>query len=183
MFRRRPVRRALRVARPGPKVRLNQAHALFNQEKYVRSAEIFEDLAEGALRHGIPRAPHLFVQAGRARFYAGQAVVGLAQVKRGLKLFADKQRWGELYRTGKRVVSELEEQGFKEQGEAISEWLVKTLPPKFEEEIKAKATVESKRPALPLKCPSCGGSVDPGEVRWLDTVTAECVFCGSSLRA
>ncbi len=183
MFRRRPVRRALRAARPGPKVRLNQAHALFNQGKYVRAAEIFEDLAEGALRHRIPRAPYLFVQAGRARFYAGQAGVGLAQVKRGLKLFADKQRWGELYRTGKWVVSELAERGFKEQSEAISEWLIETLPTKVEEEIKAKAAIESKRPVLPLKCPSCGGSVDPGEVRWLDTVTAECVFCGSSLRA
>ena len=67
----------------------------------MRSAEIFENLAEGALRHRMPRAPHLFVQAGRARFYAGQAAIGLTQVKRGLKLFADKQRWGELYRTGK----------------------------------------------------------------------------------
>ena len=31
-------------------------------------------------------------------------------------------------------------------------------------------------------CPSCGASLRPDEVEWLDDVTAECAYCGSPVR-
>jgi hypothetical protein len=41
-----------------------------DQGKFEGAAKIFEDLAQGALQAGLPRAPQLFLQAARARVLA-----------------------------------------------------------------------------------------------------------------
>ena len=63
----------------------------------------------------------------------------------------------------------------------IEAYLKSTLPAGF---AGLPATeVEKRRPVLPTNCPGCGGPIRSDEVEWVDDVTAECPYCGSSVRA
>ncbi|QRN83523.1 hypothetical protein JR338_01860 [Chloroflexota bacterium] len=180
MFRRRPIRPG---RRPGDraKVLLNQAHRLYDEGQYQRAAKLFEELAQGALRRQLPRAPFLFLQAGKAYIYAGNDKYGVVLIKAGLKDLAMHKRWLVLTRVGNQVTAELKDRGLTEASDSIRQWLDEKLAG-----LKTELPVEGKvveRPILPTKCPSCGGSIDPQMVEWLDGVTVECLYCGSAVRA
>ncbi len=180
MFRRRPIRPS---RRPGDRARvlLNQAHRLFDEGQYLRAGKLFEELAQGALRRQLPRAPFLFLQAGKAYMYAGNEKYGIGLIKAGLKDLAMQKRWLELTRVGNQVTAELKDRGFTEVSDSIRQWLDEKLAGvKFEPPADEKVVA---RPILPTRCPSCGGSIDPQTVEWLDGVTVECLYCGSAVRA
>jgi hypothetical protein len=42
---------------------------------------------------------------------------------------------------------------------------------------------EDRPPQLPARCPHCGVSIRPNEVKWLDEEAIACAYCGSSIRA
>lgn len=180
MFRRRPIRPGRRPVNRA-KIMLNQAHRLFDVGQYQQAAKLFEELAQGALRRQLPRAPFLFLQAGKAYIYAGNEEYGIILIKAGLKDLAMHKRWLELNRVGNQVTAELKGRGLTEASDSIQEWLDENLAG-----VKIELPVEEKvveRPTLPTKCPSCGGSIDPQTVEWLDGVTVECLYCGSAVRA
>ena len=183
MFRRRPIRR--RPGRPGGRAEmlLNQAHRLMSTGQFIDAGAIFERLARGAVQRGIPRAPFLFAQAGKAYLEGGEKPKGYTLVKHGLKLLAEAGRWGELYRLGHRTLAVLEEKGFTDEKEQLAAWLEEILPEDSEQVMGLKSQITAKHPILPTACPSCGGPVDPSIVSWRDEVTAECIFCGSMVRA
>ena len=183
MFRRRPFGR--RPGRPGGRAEmlLNQAHQLMSTDNYIDAGAIFERLARGAVVRGIPRAPFLFVQAGKAYLQGGEKPKGFTLVKHGLKLLADAGRWGELYRLGHRTLAVLEEMGFTEEKDRLADWLEEVLPENSEQVTEMKLQDKTKHPVLPTACPRCGGPIDPTVVSWRDDVTAECLFCGSMVRA
>lgn len=183
MFRRRPIGR--RPGRPGGMagVLVNQAHRLMSQGEYIQAAVIFERLGRGAVERGIPRAPFLFVQAGQAYLQGGEKPKGFTLVKHGLKMLADAGRWGELYRVGHRALAVLDEGGFGEEKDRLAAWLEEVLPENSERVTAEKSRINAKHPILPTTCPSCGGPLDPSAVSWRDEVTAECLFCGSMVRA
>jgi tetratricopeptide (TPR) repeat protein len=166
-----------------PRQILREANLHMERGEYRRAAEMFENLGKGAQAHGmLQRAPHLYLQAGRARLYAGQIDPALALLRQGLVLLADLQRWDALQRNASLAVAELQRLGHNEQANQIQAWLEQTL--KSHPEITAVPT-ESAAPTrpsrLPAKCPFCGASVRPDEIEWLDEVTAECPYCGSSV--
>jgi hypothetical protein len=174
MFRRRPMR----PRRPGGDAvaQLKRAHNLMDQSNYLQAAHLFEGLALGAVRRRIPRAPFLFIQAGRAFLYGGQHGKGTASIKRGLGMLVDAGRWGELYRVGHRLVDELQEKGFKAESSQLKDWL------DSERAAEVKSKLQKKHPVLPTNCPNCGGIVNSQEVTWMDDFTAECLYCGSAIR-
>lgn len=178
MFRRRPIRRALRPTRRAPQ-ELILANQMMEAENYQGASQQFETLARAAEARGGPRTPHFYLQAGRARILAGQTEAGLAHLKHGLSLFADHAEWLHLRRAGRRVVAELNERGLSETATEISAWLNGTIPAGPHN---APEMAPAKKPALPTHCPSCGAAIRPDEVDWLDDVTAECAYCGSSIR-
>ena len=92
-----------------------------------------------------------------------------------------QKRWLELTRVGNQVIAELKDRGFTEVSDSIQQWLDEKLAG-VKSELPADEKVE-KRPTLPTRCPSCGGSIDPQTVEWLDGVTVECLYCGSAVRA
>jgi len=175
MFRRQ-VRKTL--AQEVPPI-LQEANFVFDKGEYGRAAELFERIAETASARGGPRAPLYYLQAGRARVFAGQTALGMPSLKRGLELFAQRGQSARLHQAGTRVISELNERGLKNEASEIQTFLKTILPSahSFEE-----AKIPSKRPVLPTHCPSCGAAVRPDEVEWLDEVTAECDYCGSPIR-
>ena len=103
----------------------------------------------------------------------------MPSLKRGLELLAQHKQFPQLQRAGWRVITELNEQGLKNEAAEIELWLKSIIltTPAFETE---EASV--KRLSLPTHCPSCGAGLRPDEVEWLDDVTAECAYCGSPVR-
>ena len=73
MFRRQ-VRKTL--AQEVPPI-LQEANFVFDKGEYGRAAELFERIAETASARGGPRAPLYYLQAGRARVFAGQTALGM----------------------------------------------------------------------------------------------------------
>jgi len=155
---------------------LQEANMAFEKGEYGRAAERYDKLARVADARGGPRAPLLLLQAGRARVYAGQAMLGLPSIKRGLELLAERGQLPRAYQAGMRAITELKERGLEDEATNIEIYLGTILPKTF------SAEPETKRPALPAHCPSCGAPLRPHEVEWLDDVTAECGYCGSPAR-
>ncbi len=179
MFRRRPIGPGRRPAERAAAL-LAQAHRLFDEGQYQRAGKLFEELASGAKVRNLPRAPFLYLQAGRAYILGGD-LKGIGLAWTGLELLTLGERWVEMEREGKRLVAELSEHGYTEASHNIQNWLDEKLAG-----VKDQTPGEEKpvvRPALPTKCPSCGSSIDPQVAIWLDGVTVECRYCGSAVRA
>jgi len=155
---------------------LQEANMAFEKGEYGRAAERYDKLARVADTRGGPRAPLLLLQAGRARVYAGQAMLGLPSIKRGLELLAEHGQLQRVYQAGMRTITELKERGLEDEATNIEIYLGTILPKTF------SAEPETNRPALPAHCPSCGAPLRPDEVEWLDDITAECGYCGSPAR-
>jgi hypothetical protein len=174
----RPIRRG---SSPNIPPALQRAHRLMANGNYPAAAEAFEGLAQRAEARGGPRAPNFYLQAGRARILAGQTEVGVNHLKHGLEMFAAASRWPNLSRAGNRMVNELNQRGLSQQAQEIADYLKSTLPTGFEAE--AGTASGAATLSLPTNCPGCGGPLRPDDVEWLDRNTAECPYCGSSIRA
>lgn len=168
---RRHIRKAL--AQDVPPI-LQEANFAFSKGEYGRAAELFEKIARAADGRAAPRASLFHLQAGRSRILAGQTTLGMPSIKRGLELLAERRQFGRLHRTGTRIHTELNEHGFKNEAAEVDMWLQSIMT--------ETPTVESpaRRPNLPAHCPSCGAIIQSDEVDWLNEVTAECGYCGSS---
>ena len=158
---------------------LQEANLAFDKGEFGRAAELFERIAEGADARGGPRAPLFYLQAGRARIYAGQTALGIPSLKRGLALLVERQQYQRLINAKSRVISELKERGLTKEAAEIDGWLKTIYPASSEFETQLPP---SKKPILPTHCPQCGAALRPDEVEWLDEVTAECGYCGSPVR-
>ena len=92
-------------------------------------------------------------------------------------MIAMRRDWAPLQRFGQRTVDELNELGYSTEAQEIADYLASVLPKGVEQ-----AAPNEKRASLPTHCPDCGAPVRTDEVEWIDTETAECVFCGSPVR-
>ncbi len=179
MFR-RPLRRAmLRPMVNNIPPALQRAHRLMTEGSYSDAAEIFEQFARGAMMRNGPRAPWFYIQAGQANILAGRIPKGMEDIQMGLKVFSDRGQVQQLYRVGTRVVNELNNRSMKAEAEQIQTVISQNTPANFT----PTGMPASKPRTLPTKCPGCGGPIRSDEVDWVDEITAECPYCGSSLRA
>ncbi|MCC6261448.1 MAG: hypothetical protein IT311_11355 [Anaerolineales bacterium] len=177
MFRRRPPRGGFRkIGRAEIPPLLKRANHLLNGGQFAEAGEAFEELAERAFARQGPRAPVFFLQAGRARVLNGQNEIGLAHFKRGLQLFINIGKPFRAHHAGQRIITELNRQGLASEAEQIQNFLATLLPNLPDGE------AEDRPPLLPTHCPACGAALKPDEVEWLDSVTAECAYCGSPVR-
>ena len=170
---RRHIRKTL--AQDVPPV-LQEANFAFDKGEYGRAGELFERIAETAAARGGPRAPLFYLQAGRARIFAGQTALGMPSIKRGLELLAQRGRPARLQQAATRLISELSELGLNKEAAEIKAWLKIASP------VMPSLESSPKRPVLPTHCPACGAAARPDEVEWQDEVTAECAYCGSPIR-
>ncbi|MEW6716228.1 MAG: hypothetical protein AB1345_01805 [Chloroflexota bacterium] len=179
MFRRPIFRPPPPDPRRGPQRLIRRAHHLMQQGRFGEAGDIFEQLARGAEERGIPRAAQLYLQAAQARFKEGNGQTGYKLLRHGLELLANAQRWPLLLQAGRRSLETLRELNHPQMATEIENWLKATLPERVEELQPSGA----KPKTLPPKCPFCGGNVRPDEVEWMDTTTAECMYCGSPIQA
>src|SRR5512138_2942561 len=156
---RRMFRRQIRktLAQDVPPV-LQEANFAFDKGEYGRAGELFEKIAQTADARGGPRAPIFYLQAGRARIFAGQTKLGIPSLKRGLELFAQRGQLHKLHRAGARVIAELKTRGLDSESTEMASWLRQLTPgmPAME-----SMPAPAKRPDLPTHCPSCGAAVRP----------------------
>jgi hypothetical protein len=177
---RRTFRRHIRkTLSPNVPPVLQEANFAFDKGEYGRAAELYEEIAKTADARRGQRAPLFHLQASRTRIYAGQTKMGLPSLKRGLKIFAERGQIHKLHQAGDRVVAELRARGLPVEATEMESWLKEFSSSSPTN----KSEVALHRPALPTQCASCGATVRPDEVEWLDHVTAECAYCGSPVRS
>src|SRR5688572_19686832 len=176
MFRR--ARRILnRAAQPGVPPMLRRANQFMASGDYANAESAFHDLVKKAEQRFPQHAPMLYIQAGRAAILNEQTQKGIAHFRSGLTLLGTERRFARLEKIGKIIVDELRERGLTAEANEIEEVLKNNLPSS-----RGEVVSPSKKHNLPTHCPSCGASIKPNEVEWLDDVTAECDYCGSPVR-
>jgi hypothetical protein len=178
MFGRRGGRQLRRgFGRRGAPPVLQHANQMMMDGDFAGAADSFKELAQGAENLFPQRAPILYLEAGRAAILGGDVKTGVAHLRRGLTLLASQGRFHRMRVLGQRAIEELRMRGLNAEAEEIESLLGANLPQELPAESKP-----IKRPVLPTHCPSCGGSIKPDEIEWLDEITAECDYCGSPLR-
>lgn len=183
MFR-RGFRQGMRAARQAGQVppMLRRAHELMAAGNYVAAADAFEQLGRAGEARQHPKTPNMFLQAGRARFMAGQNQPGYDNLMHGLTLMANAGQHGPLFHMGNRVVAELNQRGMMKEAAQIETWLKSVSPSRPEGTKAGPGVAPTRKPILPTRCPGCGGPVNSQDVEWIDEVTAECNWCGSPVR-
>ncbi len=161
--------------------RLRLAHARREAGDYSTAAAEFHGLGERGEAEGIPRSVQAFVLAGQCYVLAGQREQGLADLRRSIHAAT---RFGQLPRlvaAAPRIAAELRSAGFAQDADAF----LKMLEPATPRPLTAQpsAAVVHHRPRLPPKCPSCGGTLHPGEVEWVDPYAVACDYCGTVVQA
>ena len=179
MFRRRGQRMFGGMGKPDVPPMLQRANQLMAAGDYAGAAVAFKELAQRAENRFPQRAPFLFIQAGRAAVLGGQTKIGVADLRRGLTIFASQGRFPRMQAFGQGLIEELKSHSLNAEAEEISSLLNANLPKRIPP---AENPASAKKPVLPTHCPSCGAAVRPNEVEWLDDVTAECAYCGSPVR-
>ena len=194
MKRQRPFRP--RIPRPGSRFRtpvpirhvpplLIKANHLYEEGEYGEAARLYEDLAiKSACREMLP-APHLFIRAGRKNLLCGNMGNAIRMFLRGFGIFADQGRWNELHWMSDRVIDDLRQQGQHNSADELMNWIKQALlesETEFQENSTTIERITRKKTVLPLKCPSCGGSIHPDEVIWVDENLAECSYCRNLFR-
>jgi len=179
MFRRRAQRLLRGMEMHDVPPMLQRANQLMAGGKYADAAIAFKELAQGAEGRFPQRAPFLYIEAGRAAILSGQARAGVADLRRGLTLFASQGRDQRMQAVGQRVMDELKARNLNAEAQEISHLINGSLP----KEIPTEKPLSIKRLILPTHCPSCGAAVLSNDLDWVDEMTAECDYCGSPIRA
>jgi tetratricopeptide (TPR) repeat protein len=179
-FARRPLAQppGLGAHRPAALQMLRRANRLMDAGQYEQAYPLLRRLADGAVRHGMPvRAANLYVRAAHARLEMGSAPDALDLAQRAIQLLVAAGQAERLRALGPRLVKALETRGHHDQAVALRAELMALLS-----SAPAAAAVQP-RAALPTHCPSCSAPVRSDEVTWIDAQSAECVYCGCTIRA
>ncbi len=122
-----------------------------------------------------------FVLAGQSYLLAGQHAEGVADLQRSVLAAV---RFGQLPRltaASTRIAAELRASGFGQEADAFLGMLGSAGQKPLPAELSAVPVHPPPRP--PTKCPSCGGTIHPGEVEWVDPHSIACDYCGSVVQA
>jgi hypothetical protein len=177
-------RRSRRILGPilGPGLqRLRLAHARREAGDHRTAADEFHALAERGEAGGIPRSVQAFVLAGQSYLLAGQHDEGVADLQRSVQAAV---RFGQLPRlaaASTRIAAELRADGFGQEADAFLDMLASAGQQPLASQPSAGPAQAT--PRLPPKCPSCGGTIHPGEVEWVDPHSIACEYCGSVVQA
>jgi tetratricopeptide (TPR) repeat protein len=204
MFRRRPLRRSFSGRRPfrrppplgaplgqplASRLRRILAHAnqLMAEGQFIEAAAIYERLCEEGQERGfVARAADFALQAARAYFAAGDIDAASTRAKEALRLLARGGRAGRIPRVLSKMTAALRDRGYDAQADELeqeAEQILGEIGLSFEEARLQAPQIPEKRGTLPAKCDGCGAPVVPDEVEWHDAQTAECLYCGTVLKA
>ncbi|MCP4543317.1 MAG: hypothetical protein GY832_39895 [Chloroflexi bacterium] len=200
IFRRRPGRRPplgrRRAPLPGrgrfplpPKVRraLTRANRLMANGQFAEAVTIFDRLSEKAKRRDmLVRAANLTLQASRAHFAANNVDVAIDRARDALQLLVRGDRLDRVPRLLSKMTFALREKGYDAQADRLEHDAARMLEEagsSLQEARERTPQVTERHGTLPPQCRGCGASLVPDEVEWHDMHTAECVYCGTVVKA
>ena len=196
MFRRRPPRRPpglrSRPLRrpplpPGVRRELARVNRLIDDGQFAEAAIVFEQLSERARRRGmLVRAGDLALQAARAHLAADRVEPAVEWARRGLRLLVRGGRVGRVPHLLSRTTAALREKGYPTEADELEQDAWRALGQvglSLDDASQRVSQVTEKRGSLPARCSGCGAPLVPDEVEWHDAHTAECLYCGTVVKA
>ena len=158
---------------------MNQANQLVASGQSIVAAPLFARLASDMEASNHPRrAANLHAQAAHAYADGKDEPDALAQARRALSLFIQYQMVRRTPVFYANITRKLTNKGMKNAAEA----LLKEFDPVVGG-MPAPAPAAAARGSLPTSCPKCGAPLHGSEANWIDANTAECDYCGTSIRA
>ncbi|HUI88765.1 MAG TPA: hypothetical protein VLX61_08555 [Anaerolineales bacterium] len=178
MFRRnRPVMQnnVLSASQIEVLARANQMVATNNP---AGAAPLYTELAR-ELDGNRPRpAANLHARAAHAYADSGNEQLALAQARTALTMFIQYRMINRTPVFFANITRKLNNKGMKNSASALQNEFgnrVGPMPP-------PPAQGPARRGALPTNCPKCGAPIHSDEATWIDNQTAECDYCGASIR-
>jgi hypothetical protein len=155
--------------------------------QFAEAADIFGRLSEEAKQRGmLVRAADLALQASRAHFAVDAVPAALEQAREALRLLARGDRPGRIPWVLSRMTTALRENGYDAQADQLEQEAERALEEvglSLDEARRRTPQVTERRGSLPAQCSGCGASLVPDEVEWHDAHTAECLYCGTVVKA
>lgn len=187
MRRRPPPHPAVDVAKAmnAAQKELARANHLLEAGYPMEAGDVFVRISQLAEQYHRPiQAANLAARAAHA-YLLGKAIDrATVQARQAIWLKLQAEDLPGAIRTGRRLFEEMEAQGYSAEAQALREELdthLKKLGLSLAESQPEAAEVQ--KAELPAQCPACLGPVRSDEVEWIDKSSAQCSFCGSTLKA
>jgi tetratricopeptide (TPR) repeat protein len=155
---------------------------LMNQGQYAQAAVLFERIAQRAENKAPARAPHLYIQAGKAWFLNENYSEAISKSKIGITLLSRAKRYGEIQQIGFRINNLLLSQGLTNEAEEINRFIGQVLDQAADEHQNISLSIQPSAAILPNNCDKCGAPILPADLVWADELTAICEYCGNRVR-
>jgi tetratricopeptide (TPR) repeat protein len=165
----------------GGQQRVHEAQALMAQGRFEDAAKLFSHMSGEAAQRGMIRpAGHLAMQAARAYAQAGQGDEALNQARRALDIMLNAGKPMLAARAMPRAIAFLRGHGFSAQANTLEQAAAKRLA-QLGLSLQAMPTGVGR--SLPATCPNCAGPLRSDEAEWIDALSVECPWCGSTVKS
>jgi len=157
---------------------LAKANQLVANNDPADAAPLYAELARELDVPRPRRAANLHARTAHAYADAGNEQLALAQARAALTMFIQYRMINRAPVFFAHITRKFNNQGMKNSASALQNEFgnrVGPLPP-------AAAPGPAKRGVLPTNCPKCGAPIHSDEATWIDDQTAECDYCGASIR-
>jgi hypothetical protein len=161
---------------------------MMDDGKFAQAARLFDRLALGARRRGMPiRAANLTLRAAQAYLAQDKIDPALDRMRRAIRVFAHHYRAERVARLVSRADDELRERGYDARAVELAQFAAGVLGETGlsldDFEASRSAQAGEPRGSLPGRCEGCGAPLVPDDVTWHDAETAECPYCGAIIKA
>ena len=157
---------------------LAKANQLVANNNSADAAPLYAELAR-ELDGNRPRAAaNLHARAAHAYADSGNEQLALTQARAALTLFIQYRMINRTPVFFANITRKFNNKGMKNSASALQNEFgnrVGSVPPQ-------PAQGSLKRGVLPTNCPKCGAPIHGDEANWIDNLTAECDYCGASIR-
>ena len=159
---------------------LNQANQLLTGGQPAQAAPLFAQLASAMEAGDHPRrAANLHAQAAHAYADGNDEQDALAHARSALTLFIQYKMVNRTPVFYAHITRKLANRDMKASADA----LVKEFGPRVGAIPVPPASAGPSHGSLPTNCPKCGAPLHSNDANWVDANTAECDYCGASIRA
>jgi len=157
---------------------LAKANQLAANNNSAAAAPLYAELARELDVPHPRRAANLHARTAHAYADAGNEQLALAQARTALTMFIQYRMINRTPVFFANITRKFNNKGMKNSASALQNEFgnrVGPMPPQ-------PAPGSAPRGVLPTNCPKCGAPVHSDEATWIDNQTAECDYCGVSIR-
>ncbi len=157
---------------------LAKANQLVANNNSANAAPLYAELAR-ELEVPRPRpAANLHARAAHAYADSGNEQLALAQARAALTMFIQYQMINRTPVFFANITRKFNNKGMKNSASALQNEFGNRIGPMPVQPVQGPV----RRGTLPTNCPKCGAPIHGDEATWIDNQTAECDYCGASIR-